>query len=161
MSWTTGKKSCEPRKLKKLVELEIPGLPPTLNHLYRNNPKTGTRYKTASGRKWQEDVAALLARVKHNLEPYRGYAKFEVLMYSANYLRWDVDNRVKALQDTLSMSGVLDDDKQVIDLHARRLFGNCEKTVITVSVIDPDLVENPPVKTKRSRKTNENTVAKR
>ena len=44
-----------------LLELEIEGLPPTVNHLYRTG-RSGFRYKTESGRKYQEQVSLLLAQ---------------------------------------------------------------------------------------------------
>ena len=143
-----------------LVELEFPGLPPTLNHLYRNS-RTGIRYKTAEGRRWQEDVAMLLARAKRNREPYRGYVFLCVILSCTNRRLWDVDNRIKALQDCLSMSGIVKDDKQVIGLFGWRAFGETEKTRVTVTAISPDLVENPCVRMAKTKKTHGNAGAKK
>ncbi|MBP3835873.1 MAG: RusA family crossover junction endodeoxyribonuclease [Pyramidobacter sp.] len=131
-----------------------------MNHLYRNS-RAGIRYKTATGRRWQEDVALMFARMKRNRVPYEGHVALEVVMTSSNRLRWDVDNRVKALQDCLSMSGVVADDKQVIDLHAQRIFGETEKTRVTVTAISPDLAENPCVKMSNTKKTHGNAGAKK
>lgn len=147
--------------VRKLVEVEFPGLPPTLNHLYRNNRYTGVRYKTSEGRRWQSDVAALIAHAKRNREPYEGYVALYVELHSTDYVRWDVDNRVKALQDCLSMGGVLKDDKQVIELHAQRIFGEVEKTRVTVTVITADLMGNPSVKAVKRDTAHGNTLAKK
>ena len=62
--------------VKELLAIEIDGLPPTVNMMYRG--LQGHRYKTKECLEWQSCVVSELAK------------------------SWDVDNRVKALQDCLS-----------------------------------------------------------
>ena len=120
--------------MKTLVKMEIEGLPPTVNLLYRNSGHI--RYKTASGRKYQERVSALLHKKWRNRSPYEKPVEFRIILSSNDNRRWDIDNRVKALQDCLSMAGIIKDDRQVDILHVERKNGTELKTYIEVIEID-------------------------
>ena len=43
-----------------------------------------------------------------------------ILFETSNRRSWDVDNRVKALQDCLSAAGVIHDDTQIEELHVKK-----------------------------------------
>lgn len=117
-----------------LISLEIEGLPPTVNHLYRNYRHW--RYKTAAGRKYQEEVSRLLQKTWRPHLPYEESVELRIIFTANNRRKWDVDNRVKALQDCLSMAGVLKDDRQVEILHVERKYGVKNITYIEVLSID-------------------------
>lgn len=117
-----------------LLSLELDGLPPTVNHLYRNF--RGRRYKTASGRKYQEQVAKLLREAWNSRPPYEEPVQLCIVFTTNNRRKWDMDNRVKALQDCFSMAGILKDDKQVEILYVERKYGAKQTTYIEVSSID-------------------------
>lgn len=121
-------------RMKILVKMEIEGLPPTVNLLYRNSGHV--RYKTASGRKYQEHVSALLRQQWRNRLPCEKPVEFRITFTSNDMRRWDIDNRVKALQDCLSMAGIIKDDRQVDILHVERKKGTDLNTYIEVIEID-------------------------
>ena len=113
-----------------LLSLELEGLPPTVNLFYRNF--RGRRYKTASGRKYQEEVSRLMRESWKNQPPYEEPVKLRITFTTNSRRKWDVDNRVKALQDCLSMGGVLKDDRQGEILYVERKYGMKNTTYIEV-----------------------------
>lgn len=119
-----------------LFEATLCSLPPTVNHFYRTAGAGKHRYKTAEGRSWQALAVAVMREANHSPAPYAGHVALEIGLTSKNRVRWDVDNRIKALQDCLSAAGVLRDDVQVVELWARRIFGTSESTLIRVRACD-------------------------
>ena len=117
--------------MRTLARVELLGLPPTVNHLYRTS-RNGIRYKTPQGREWQNTTAAIMAMAKTNRKPYGGDVALEVLFRTADRRRWDLDNRVKALQDCLAMAGVIEDDRQIQRLLVERQTAPKTATVVTV-----------------------------
>ena len=63
-------------------------------------------------------------------EPYTGRASLLIRFTVTDKRRWDIDNRVKALQDCLITSGVLKDDCQIDILHVERVHGTAPATYI-------------------------------
>lgn len=120
--------------MKVLITLELDGLPPTANLLYRNF--RGRRYKTPQGRKYQEQVAGLLHDRWSGQPPYEFPVELRLIFTTDNRRRWDIDNRVKALQDCLSMARVIKDDRQVEILHVERKSGKKQWTYIEVRAND-------------------------
>ena len=106
----------------------LPGLPPTVNHLYRTGAN-GRRYKTRSGRSWQNGAAEIL-RAAWGREPYDGDVELRVYLVASDRRKWDIDNRVKAVQDCLQAGGVLRDDRQVQRLVIERSLGAAAKTIL-------------------------------
>lgn len=121
--------------MKEIIKVNLLGLPPTVNHLYRTS-RNGIRYKTPQGKEWQNTTAAIIAMAKTNRKPYSGDVALEVLFQTADRRRWDLDNRVKALQDCLAMAGVIEDDRQIQRLHVERQAGPKTATVVTVLELD-------------------------
>ena len=117
-----------------LLSITLDGLPPTVNHLYRTGGRH--RYKTAEGAAYQEATAAemraqweILAEMRAQREmlparrcvgPYLGPVALHIVMTSRTRRRWDLDNRVKAVQDCLQMAGIIKDDSQITELVVRR-----------------------------------------
>ena len=114
-----------------LLELEIEGLPPTVNHLYRTG-RTGYRYKTETGRKYQEQVSLLLAQEWQGRLAYSGDVELRIEFQVKTRHKWDIDNRVKALQDCLNMAKIIQDDSQVQILHVERRQGDADMTRVEI-----------------------------
>lgn len=114
-----------------LLELEIQGLPPTVNHLYRT-ARAGFRYKTKNGRKYQEHISSLLAEKWQGCAPYSKDIELRIEFKVKSRRKWDIDNRVKALQDCLGMAGIIEDDSQVQILHVERHKGDADITRLEI-----------------------------
>lgn len=118
--------------MRVLLELELEGLPPTVNGMYRSM-KGGQRYKVGECRSYQERVSGLMRRRWEQNEPYLGQAELKIEYRTKDRRRWDIDNRVKALQDCLISSGVLKDDCQIDSLQVRRLHSDATSTYLRLS----------------------------
>ena len=58
----------------------------------------------------------------------------EVLFQTADRRCWDMDNRIKALQDCLAMAGVIEDDRQIQRLLVERQ--STAQTATTIVVLE-------------------------
>ena len=117
--------------MRKLLEIEFGGLPPTVNHLYRTG-KNGTRYKTVMGKLYQDYVTLLLSQEWNGQEKYRGQVELMVTLTSSRKRRWDLDNRVKALQDCIERAGIIEDDAQIEVLHVEGATGSRTTTRLEI-----------------------------
>lgn len=114
-----------------IFSLEIPGLPPTVNSCYRRG--YSNVYKTQKAREWQENTIALMEQAYAGQQPYSGSVTVEISYLVHTKRRWDIDNRIKALQDCLQLAGVLKNDCQVEKLTVcRKREGYEDKTFLTV-----------------------------
>ena len=122
----------------KLLEVTLKGLPPTVNQMYRN-AGTRVRYKTKKTRDYQR--YAIKAMQEAHLVPYtfEGRTILNVKFFVAEKRKWDMDNRLKALQDCLQMAGIIKDDSQIDDIHAQREWlpsGNTQTCLTVFSILE-------------------------
>ena len=106
-------------------------MPPTVNMMYRSSYHC-PRYKTGATQEYQTYVKGMLRQEWKGKPPYDGSVSFEIKFLTKDKRKWDIDNRVKALQDCLSMAGVIEDDSQIEDLHVHRERGDRTVTLITL-----------------------------
>ena len=110
------------------VEFHIDGLPPTVNNYYIRTPNRVCR--RAEAREWQEAAIAELAARWGKREAYRGAVELHIIFEVKTKRKWDIDNRIKPLQDCLEHAGVIANDSQVESLHVKRKYGKQVKTHI-------------------------------
>ena len=119
-----------------LLSVAIPDLPPTVNHIYRTWGGRG-RTKTPATRRWQERTAATLSAIWRHTQKatYTEDVAVSLIFVTKDRRRWDIDNRLKALLDTLTMAKVIKDDSQIKRLSAERVKGEETKTCVEVTAI--------------------------
>ena len=117
-----------------LLDMVLEGLPPTVNQMYRTS-KTRIRYKTKKARDFQRD--AVKAMQAAHLVPYtfKGRVSLNVKFYVSDKRKWDLDNRLKALQDCLQMAKIIEDDSQIDSLHVEREKSSGDESRTCVKVI--------------------------
>ena len=119
-----------------LIKLELPGLPPSVNHMHMK--AHGRVFRTKECREYQEQVTAELITTWGDNPPFAGRAELEIIFTTNNKRRWDIDNRVKALQDCLTMAGVIKDDSQIDRILLERKFRSENKTILRLSIHEDD-----------------------
>ncbi|MBQ3395904.1 MAG: RusA family crossover junction endodeoxyribonuclease [Synergistaceae bacterium] len=113
-----------------LLDLTLDGLPPTVNHLYHSHGHV--RFKSPEGKHYQNIVSNNIRSVWNNKPPYTSPVEFRISFFTNDNKRWDIDNRVKALQDCLSLAGVIRDDSQIHILHVERIHSDSKCTHISL-----------------------------
>lgn len=111
-------------KTGTILTLKIDCLPPTVNHFYRST-RGGRRYKTRAGVEFQEvtvlKIKEAMAKAGRAVNyPYLGAVGLSIQMTAKDNRRWDLDNRLKAVQDCLQIAGVIKDDSQITELFVVR-----------------------------------------
>jgi crossover junction endodeoxyribonuclease RusA len=91
-------------------------LPPTINHYYGS--RGYQRFLSKAGNAFRQEV--LTAWIKAHGRPLDGALRLKVTLHARDARRWDLDNRVKALQDAMQAAGVFANDWQINDLHVVR-----------------------------------------
>jgi len=95
-----------------ILTIRLP-LPPTINHYYGVNKKTGARYIESPGAKYRKDIGWLMKR-KHQF----GGARLELtVVWHFRGERGDFDNRIKPLCDALQHAGTYNNDQQIRRAH--------------------------------------------
>jgi Holliday junction resolvase RusA-like endonuclease len=109
----------------------LPGLPPTLNHRTQPNGRGG-RYVTPDAAAWHAGAALAIRTAGAGITwPPRTPLAVFVRLAAPDMLRWDTDNRVKALLDALA-AGLNLDDRYVCELHVTKRRGPVAETTIRV-----------------------------
>lgn len=115
-----------------LVSARLPGLPPSVNALWRH---AGNRtYKPRKVHEWQEAAAMCLHVSKPEREiVHQGEACYLLLLKTQTARLMDCDNREKVLQDCLESAYVVEDDSQFRDHRTLRIItGRPDETVLHV-----------------------------
>lgn len=118
-----------------LLELELMGLPPTVNSMYRS-VRGGFRYKTAATRQYQMYATCKIREAWQGREVYTDAVSLDIKFHVKDRRRWDIDNRLKALQDCLMTGGVILDDSQIQELYVKREHTGDTGTYITLKTFE-------------------------
>ena len=102
-----------------MIILNLP-FPPSVNTYYRRGAHT--TYMSKGGREYKAKVADYIAESN---SPKLGSARlrFEIVLWPKDKRKYDIDNRIKALLDSLQDAGVFDDDEQIDELVVYRGTG--------------------------------------
>ena len=127
-----------------LLDLTLDGLPPTVNHIYKSHGKL--RYKSHEAKLYQKLVCDSMRNAWNNKEPFNRHLELYITFQTNDHVRWDIDNRVKALQDCLNIAGVIKDDSLINLLHVERTYGNSKSTNIILKESQHELRRTMPLR---------------
>lgn len=105
-------------------------LPPSLNNIFFNKPHGG-RAKTTAYKDWR-DAAAWEIRMQR-IPIIDGDVVVHITIERPNALS-DIDNRLKPIFDCMQMAGVLKNDRQVVELHAK--WGAVKGAVVLIASVE-------------------------
>ena len=108
----------------KIIEFELDSLPPTVNNLY------GRMRKKPFVRKWQNETIEYLVGEWKNKPALTKELELRIEFTSKDHRKWDIDNRIKPLQDCLERAGIIQNDRQIESLQVKRKYGEQESTHI-------------------------------
>lgn len=128
-----------------IFSARLPGLPPSVNHSY--SPKAakslgGRRmrllYKRSDAKKWQREAAEAISASYPGGTPAEGKVELRIVCWTKNNRRMDIDNRVKAVQDSLAAAFAIKDDSQIwkLEVSRRLLTAGGEDEYTEVSLFD-------------------------
>ena len=102
-----------------MIVLNLP-FPPSVNTYYRRGAHT--TYMSKGGRDYKKAVAEYIAESN---TPKLGAARMslEIVLWPKDKRKYDIDNRIKALLDSLQDAGVFDDDEQIDQINIYRGTG--------------------------------------
>jgi crossover junction endodeoxyribonuclease RusA len=102
-----------------MIILTLP-FPPSVNSYYRRGAHA--TYMSKGGREYKAKVAEYIAESN---SPKLGAARLslEIVLWPKDKRKFDIDNRIKALLDSLQDAGVFDDDEQIDQINIYRGSG--------------------------------------
>lgn len=102
-----------------MIVLNLP-FPPSVNTYYRRGAHA--TYMSKQGREYKKAVAEYISESN---TPKLGAARLslEIVLWPKDKRKYDIDNRIKALLDSLQDAGVFDDDEQIDQINVYRGTG--------------------------------------
>lgn len=99
-----------------MIILNLP-FPPSVNTYYRRGAHA--TYMSKQGRDYKKAVAEYISQSN---TPKLGTARLslEIVLWPKDKRKYDIDNRIKALLDSLQDAGVFDDDEQIDQINIYR-----------------------------------------
>ena len=119
-----------------LLDIELEGLPPSVNRMY--GQKGNHSYKRTDAREWQEYAERELREEWGDKPSMKSPLELSLEYTTRDHRKWDMDNRIKAVQDTLQYAAVIADDRLIERLHVMRKYGERNATRIILRVIEED-----------------------
>lgn len=86
--------------------------PPSVNQLYKTNPRTGRVYLSKAGKDYKK---AVKMAIKWKDKPIDKPIKLKMYKYVPDRRKRDSDNLNKILWDSLTFSGLIKDDSLIYD----------------------------------------------
>lgn len=91
----------------------------------------GKRFKTKAYKDWQRDFCLLVGKQK----PITGQLALTLEIYIKNEKMMDIDNTFKAIQDSMKLANMIEDDRFIYEIHAYKYHSEEEFIRITLSHI--------------------------
>jgi len=113
-----------------MIQFVLPW-PPSVNTYYRRGAHA--TYMSKAGRKFKTDVADIVSQSKQSKV---GAARIRITMvvWPRDKRKFDLDNRIKSVLDSLQDAGVFDDDEQIDEINITRgnkiVSGGCVNVLI-------------------------------
>ena len=123
--------------MSELVCVTVAGIPESVNHIWRGT-KTGKHYKTAKARDFETLLINVLRKQNAGKPACDGPVRLTVEISRKTRRRYDLDNRIKSVQDCLAPAGIIADDSQVVELVARKTRGEEDTTTVIVEALEAD-----------------------
>jgi crossover junction endodeoxyribonuclease RusA len=102
-----------------IIILKLP-MPPSINHYY--GQCAATKFLTTKAKTFRKDVLNLFLTSKQKNTKLSDLLKVDVLFcFGKNYAN-DIDNRLKPLLDALQAAKIIDNDKFIVELNAKKTF---------------------------------------
>ena len=118
--------------MRILAEATVAGVPESVNHIWRSS--RGRFYKTTKAKDFEE----LLVRVLHDSYkknfkgPYKCDVILDIIIERKTRRKWDLDNRIKSIQDCLAPAGIIENDCQVKTIRADKEEAETDRTTVRV-----------------------------
>lgn len=115
------------------MKIDLP-LPPSTNAIWRRG-KHGGVYLAPAVRAFRDEVAWSIRAA--GVKRFEGAIRIVATFHPADKRVFDVDNRIKSLLDALVYADLLEDDRFVTDIHAKKgeVLKPDGKTVLEVYTI--------------------------
>ena len=117
-----------------MIILTLP-FPPSVNTYYRRGAHA--TYMSKQGREYKCKVSDYIAE---SGTPKLGAARLslEIVLWPKDKRKYDIDNRIKALLDSLQDAGVFDDDEQIDQINIFRGTGEVKggQAKVIIEVIE-------------------------
>ena len=113
-----------------MIQFVLPW-PPSVNTYYRRGAHT--TYMSKAGRKFKTDVADIVSQSKQN-KVGAARIRINMVVWPRDRRKFDLDNRIKSVLDSLQDAVVFDDDEQIDEINIARgnkiVSGGCVHVLI-------------------------------
>jgi len=108
--------------------IKLPIKPLSVNRAFQ-----GRRFKTKEHNSFCKSVSMLLMPYKKG--QYSGMLHIEYRFYLKNFIRIDIDNLIKPLQDCLVANGIIKDDRFIVGMLASKYPAEQDRIEIFISEV--------------------------
>ena len=122
-----------------LCSCDIPGRSVSTNRIWRHGQ--GRTYKSKETREFEE-LATSLMKQAQRLPTWNGNACIYIEVWREKKYRYDLDNRIKLIQDCTQKAGIIKDDAQISEVHAVKCIGEDEHIHVELYAV-PEIDARP------------------
>lgn len=123
--------------MSELVCVTVEGTPESVNHIWRGT-RSGRHYKTTKAKNFELLLTHALRAGRRNGTVYDGDVRLGMVIGRKTKRRYDLDNRIKSVQDCLAPAGIIADDSQVVEILAWKIPADEDTTTVIVETVEAD-----------------------